>query len=122
MSWATDRAAAAVFRTLAAAGEVGALRQATAQTYDPATRTTTGTLPSDTQILLVPGEWTNMRSADGATKRVRRLLLAPPSFTITAGMVVLDAAAVAYTIESVASVRYRGVEVALQVLASGGAP
>jgi hypothetical protein len=122
MTWATDRMAAAVTRTLSEAGETGTLRRMSAETYDPATRTTTGGGSIDTSVVLVPGEWTTLRTGEGATKRVRRLVMSPPGVEITAGMVVLDAAAAVYTVERASAFRSRGLVVAFEVLASGGAP
>lgn len=121
MTWATDRAAATVARTLREAGETGTLRRKTSEVYDPATRSVTGGT-ADSPIVLVPADWTNMPDGSGALMRVRRLLLSPPGVVVEPGHVVLDAAGVAYTVMRADLIRLHGAVVAITVLAAGGAP
>lgn len=120
MTWATDRAAAAVARTLTEAGETGTLRRTT-QVYDPITRGI-GAGSTDTPVTVVPAEWTTMLDEAGAKMRVRRIVLSPPGFAVEPGMILLDGAATQFTILKADPVRVRGAEVAILLLCAGGAP
>lgn len=120
MSWATDRAAADVARTLAAAGEMGRLRRALPGTYNPDTRSVTAA-DVEQDIVLVPSAWSERAVGDGVKVRVRRLVVSPPGFAIEPKMVIVDAAGAAYTVLSAESLRLKGEPVAFIVEAAGGA-